>query len=95
MCNGHYQLDMTHAFPSHFLLGHFNTATVANDPFVPDPFVFTAVAFPILYRAEDPFTEKAITLRLIRPVVDGFRLQYFPAGKFQYLFRGSEADSDS
>ena len=65
MSHGHNQLDVSHTLTTYFFLGHFNTATVANDPFVTDPLVFTAMAFEILNRTEDALAEKSITLRLI------------------------------
>jgi len=63
-------------FPSDLLLGNFNTTTVADDPFVTDPLVLAAVAFPVFYRPEDPFAKQSVTFGFVGPVIDGFGLQY-------------------
>jgi len=49
--------NMSHPFTPYLFLGNFNPATVANDPFITDPFVFSAMTFIILNRSEDPFAE--------------------------------------
>ena len=74
MCDRDNQFYMTHALTTDFLLGHFDTATVANDTFVANAFVFTAVAFPVARRAKDTLTEQTIALRFIGAVVDGLGL---------------------
>jgi hypothetical protein len=53
--------------------GLLHSASVANDTVIPDSFVFTAVAFPIFYRAEDFFAEQTVFIRLKCSVIDGFR----------------------
>jgi hypothetical protein len=78
-----HQGDVPHAFATHFLLCYFNTAAVANNTFVTNTFVFTTVTFVVLYRTEDSFAEKSIALRLVCPVVDGFRLQDLTMRSFQ------------
>ncbi len=65
---------MPHPFATDFGLGHFDTAAVADDAAETDPFVFSAVALPVLDRAEYPLAEKTITLRFEGAVVDRFRL---------------------
>ena len=74
MGNGHNQLDVSHPLAPDLLFCHFHTAPVANDSFITDPLVFSAMTFPILYRSKNAFTEQAITFRFIGPVVDGFGL---------------------
>ena len=70
---------MSHTFTAYFLFGYFNTATVANNSFVTDSFVFSAMAFIILYRSENPFAKQTVTFGFIGPVIDGFGFQHFTA----------------
>ena len=67
---------MSHSFPTYLLLGNFYTATVADNTTIADSLVLSAVALVILGRTEDLLAEETVTLRLVGPVVDGFRLQY-------------------
>ena len=74
MRNRRSKVDMAHALPAD--LGHrdFDAAFFADDALIFHALILTAQAFVILYRAKDARAEQAITLRLERPVVDGFRL---------------------
>ena len=65
---------MAHTLAAHFLEGNFNAAFLADDAAILHALIFAAEALVILDRAKDPSAEKAITLRLEGPVVDGFRL---------------------
>ena len=73
----HHQLDVAHTLSTYFFLGHLYTATVADDAFVTDTLVFTAMTLIVLYRAEYAFAEQTIALWLVGSVIDGLRLQYF------------------
>ena len=73
------ELYVSHTFTANLLFGNLYAASVANDAFVPDAFVFTAMTFVIFYRTENTFAEQSVSLRLICTVVDGFRFQDFPA----------------
>ena len=75
--NRHHQLDVSHALATYFLLRHFDTTSIANNSFVSDSLVFTAMAFKILDRTKNSLTKQAVTLGLVRPIVDGLRFQYF------------------
>ena len=86
------QLDMSHSFTTYFLFSHLYSTTVTNNPFVTDPFVFTAMALIILYRSENPFTKQPVPFWFISTVVNCFRLQYLTTGMFQNLFRGCQTD---
>ena len=55
----HGQTDMTHALAAHVFLGHFHAAAVADDAFIANAAVLSAVAFPILDRSEDLLAEQA------------------------------------
>jgi hypothetical protein len=79
MSNGDYQGNMTHPFTTNLFLCNLNTTTVAYNPFISDPFVFTAMTLIIFYRPEDPFAEKTITFRLIGAVVYCLRFQNLAA----------------
>ena len=76
---------MTHSLTSYFLLSNFNTATVADNSFVTDSFILTAMTFPIFYRTENSLTEQTTPFRLVGSVVDGFWFHYFTTVSFPEL----------
>ena len=88
------QRNMSHAFATHFFLGYLNTTTVANDSFVTDTFVFTAVTLIILNRSEDSFAEQTIAFRFISPVIYRFRFQNFSVRTFKNFFRRGQTDTN-
>ena len=66
---------MTHALTTHFLLGHLYAATLADDTFVADTLVLTAVALVILGRTEDTLAEESVAFGLIGTIVNRFRFE--------------------
>ena len=71
MNHGYYQLDMPHSLTTYFLFCHLNAATVADNSFVTDTFIFSAIAFPFFGRTENPLAEKSVFLGTKGSVVDG------------------------
>ena len=65
---------MSHTFATYFLFSNFYTTTVADNTFITDAFIFTAMAFVVFDRAEDTLAEQTVTLRFVCTIVDGFRL---------------------
>jgi hypothetical protein len=65
---------MTHPFATYFRLDDFHPTFLAHDPAVFHSFVFTAITFIVLDRAEYLGTKKAVPFRLEGSVIDGFRL---------------------
>ena len=51
--NRHLKLNVTTAFTAHFLLGNFNTATVADRTFITYAFIFTAITLIVLDRTKN------------------------------------------
>ncbi len=92
MHHRHHQRNMAHAFAAHLLLGHFHTAAVADDAFVADALVLSAVAFVVLHGAEDAFAEQTVALGLVGAVVDGLGLEHFAARLGQNLLRRGQSD---
>ncbi len=86
--------DVAHAFAADFFLSNLDAAAVADDAFVADAFVFTAVAFIVFDRAENTFAEEAIALRFVSSVVNGLGLKDFAARLFKNLLGRSESDGD-
>ena len=74
MSHRHNQLDVSHTLTTYFLFCHFHTTTVADNAFVTDTLVLAAMTFVVLDRTENALAEQTVTLRLIRTIVDGFRL---------------------
>src|SRR5690606_9925450 len=68
------QLDMAHALTTHFRQRHFNAALLADYAAVLEALVFATQALIVLDRTKNARAEKAITLRLECPVVDGLWL---------------------
>ena len=79
MSHRHHQLDMSHAFAAHLLLGDLDTAPVAHDTFVAYALVLSAMAFEVLDRTEYLLAEKSVALRLVGAVVDGLGLEHLSA----------------
>ena len=92
--NGHNERDVTHALTADFLFGDLDTTTVADNAFVADAFVLTAMALIVLDRAEDALAEKAVTLRLVGTIVNGLGLKHLTARQIKNLFWGSQTDRD-
>jgi hypothetical protein len=65
-------------FTTTFFSGYFDTAAIADDAFVAYSFVLAAITFEVLDGTENALTKQSIALRLIRTVIDGFRLQHSP-----------------
>ena len=57
MSHGHNELDVSHTLTAHFLFSHFHTTTVADDTFITDTLVFTAMTFIILDRTKNALAE--------------------------------------
>lgn len=90
----HDQRDMACTFAAHFLLCNFHTATVADDAFITDALIFSAVAFVILRRTENAFAEETITLWLVRTIVDGLRFEDLTLRIGLNFFRRSQANGN-
>ena len=85
---------MSHSLPAHLLFCNFHTATVADDTTVPDALILTAIALVVLGRSENLLTEKAIPLRLVRPVVHSLRLEDLSVGPVNDVLRRSKRNAD-
>ena len=90
----HYQLDVTCTFTTNLLFCYFHTTTVADDAFVTDTLVLTAVAFIVLHLSEVTFAEQTIKFRLVGTVVYSLRLQHLTERTFQDFFRRSQSDGN-
>ena len=84
------QRDMSHPLAAHFLFGHLDAATVADDALVTDPFVFAAMALVVFDRTENPLAEKTVALGLT--IVYCLGLQHFSARVFQNLLGRGQTD---
>ncbi len=73
MCDRAGEVDMPHAFTTHFGLGYFNAAFFANHATMLEALVFSAQALIVLDRAKNFGAEQTVTLWLESTVVDGFR----------------------
>jgi hypothetical protein len=71
------QSDMSTALTAYLLFRNFDTASVTYYALVANALVLTAAALIVLGRAKDALAEEAVTLRLVRTVIDCFGLQYF------------------
>jgi len=92
MRNRHHQFDVAHTLPANLFLGYFNTTTVTDNTFVANPFVFTAVTFPVLYWPEDALAEQATHFRFVGPVIDRLRLCHLAVGTLQNRLRRRQTD---
>ena len=84
---------MAHTVTANLAAGYFNAAFIADDTFIADAFIFTAVAFPVFGRPENSFTEQAVAFRFQCSIVNGFRFLNFAIGPGSNLFRRSQTDT--
>ena len=94
MRNRRSQFDVTHSLTAHLGTCDFYAAAVADLALEPDLLELSAVALPVLCRSEDAFAEKAVTLRLLCPVVDGFRTFYCAVRPLTNPLRRSKTNFD-
>ena len=85
---------MSGALTADFLFGHLNTATVANDAFIANALILSAMALIVLRRTEDALAEESVALGLVGAVVDGFGLQNLAIGVGFNLYGRSQSDGD-
>ena len=75
--DGGSEFDMTHSLASDLSAGNFNAALVADNAFISDSLIFTAMAFPVLGRSENPLAEQTVFFGFLSSVIDGFGLGDF------------------
>jgi len=78
---------VAHTLTTYFFLCYLYTATITNDAFVANTFVFSTVAFVILDGTKNAFAEESAHFGLVAAVVDGFRLGNLPKTTAKYVFR--------
>jgi hypothetical protein len=64
MHHGNCQGYMPHSLSSDCLLSNFYTASIADNAFVANTFVFTTMTFPVFYRPKNLLTKETIFFRL-------------------------------
>src|SRR5205814_8076925 len=88
------ELDVAHALAAHLRARHFDAALVADDAFVADALVLSAVALPVPRGTEDALVEEPVLFRTERAVVDRLRLRDFAARPRADLARRRQRDAD-
>ena len=88
------QLNVSGTFTTYFFLRHFHTTTVADDAFVADALILSAMTLIVFGRTEYALAEKAIALGLIGSIVDRFGLQYLAIRIFQDFLRRGQPDGN-
>ena len=88
------QFDVSKPLTPHFGLDNLDAAFLAHDAAMFHALVFSAVAFPVLRRAENLGAEQPVTLRLEGAIVDGFRLLDFAVRPRTDLLRRRETNTD-
>ena len=68
---------MPHTLTADFAFCHFNAAAIADFTLIADLLIFTAMAFPVLRRSENPFAEQTVTFGFQGSVVNGLRFLHF------------------
>jgi hypothetical protein len=94
MRHRHSQIDVAHAFASHFRQRDFDAALVADMTAEADALELAAVTLPVLDRTEDPLAEQAVPFRLERPVIDRLRLGDFAERPAPDLLRRRDLQLD-
>jgi hypothetical protein len=90
--DGRGELDMAHALAANARQRDFNAALLADDALELHALVLAAQALIVLHGPEDARAEQAVTLRLERAVVDGFRLFDLAIGPAQDLLGRGDRD---
>ena len=85
--HGNDELYMSRTLSPHLLFRHLDPATVADDAFVADAFVFSAIAFVVLHRPEDALAEQSVAFGLVRAVINRLGLENLTVGVLQNLLR--------
>ena len=67
------KLDMSHTLSADRRLGNFYTTSVADNAFVTNFLIFTAMTLPVLAWPENSFAVKSVLLGFQGTVVDGLR----------------------
>ena len=83
---------MAHPLSSYLGFSDLYAALVADDTLVSYLLIFAAVALPVLRRSEDPFTEKAVLLRLEGPVIYSLGFRNLSVRPAEDLFSGRQPD---
>src|SRR6202034_3942607 len=86
------EIDVAHALAANLRARHLDAAALADDALVTHSLVLTAVALPVLGRAEDALAEEAVLLGLQRAVVDRLGLGDLAGAPAADLLGGGEAD---
>ena len=76
------KLNMSHTLTTNAGFCNFYTTTVTYNTLVAYLLIFSTVAFPVLARPENSFTEQSISFRLLRTVVDRLWFLYFTMTPF-------------
>src|SRR5665213_204242 len=94
MHDGHRELDVPESLAAHGFRRHLDAAAVADDAFVANAFVFSAIAFPIARRAKDFLAKESIFFRAVRAVVDRLRFRHLAVTAVQGSLRTRKPDRD-
>ncbi len=94
MRHGACKFNMPHAFTTHDRPRYLNPAFFTDDPFIPDPFVFAAIAFVVLFRTEDALVKQAAALTALGAIVDGLWLGHLAMRPIANLLGGRKFDYD-
>ena len=84
------KLNVPHSLATDDGTRNLHAAFVANHALKPNAAVFSAIAFPILGRAENPLGEKAVFFRPLGSVIDCFGFYNFAERIFYDFGRGSQ-----
>ena len=83
---------MSHSFTTHFSLGNFNAAAVADNALITDFFILSAMALPVLGRSENTLAEKTVPFRLEGSVIYCFGLLDLTVRPFTDFFGRCKSD---
>src|SRR3989344_5856643 len=70
------KLNMSHAVAANNRIGHLYSTLITNNSFITDFLIFTTITFPIFGRSKNFLSKQTAFFRLLRTVVNGFRLTY-------------------
>ena len=88
------KLDVAHAVTAHLGQRDFNTALLTGDAFILHALIFTAQAFIVFDRTKNTRTEKTITFRFERTIVNRLRLFDFTERPGENFLRARQRNTD-
>ena len=92
MGNRRCQFNVSHTLSTYAEFRNLNAASIADNTFITNFFIFSTMTFPVFAWSKNLFTEQTVFFRFQCSVVDRFRLFYLSTGPLTDLVRRCQFD---